>query len=392
MPIERRIRSVLIRPQDFGSSKAVAHVAGVEEQGFRFRLIDLPLVCVLLDNTGKPLWRPSIFLAECALNSRGVTGDTARTYGEALVNWLDFLSSIGEGLEDASEESLQTYRAKLAHETGQSGEPYATSTVNNRVTVCVQFHIWGQKSESMRSPLGKRLVEWERSRGERNRFLHTFSPSKRRPVAPRVIRRLPVALSLDEVSRLLSVAPAPYNLMFKWCASTGLRRLEVCNLRVSTLDGATSAAFGQRELVTFSLIRKGGRDVTIYAPDKLLEDTRWYIRAERRKPREGFEDLVFINARGAGVSRSSLSLAFRRCADRIGSKATLHHLRHTFAVHVLQILERKEVPDDPMNSLKTLQVLLGHASIESTEMYLQAADTSSALVAEALDFLYGGAL
>jgi site-specific recombinase XerD len=45
-----------------------------------------------------------------------------------------------------------------------------------------------------------------------------------------------------------------------------------------------------------------------------------------------------------------------------------------------------------MNSLKTLQVMLGHASVESTDLYLQAMETSSDAVMEALGYLYGASL
>jgi integrase len=92
------------------------------------------------------------------------------------------------------------------------------------------------------------------------------------------------------------------------------------------------------------------------------------------------------------VSRSSVSRAFRKCADMIGTDATFHHLRHTFAVHVLKILDSGESKGQTSNSLKTLQVLMGHASVESTETYLRAMEVSSDVVMRALDYLYGATL
>jgi integrase len=83
---------------------------------------------------------------------------------------------------------------------------------------------------------------------------------------------------------------------------------------------------------------------------------------------------------------------FRDVADRLNIKATLHHLRHTFAIQVLGHLQKYELEGEPINAIKTLQVLMGHSSIETTEIYLEAMDVTSDAVAQTLGFLYGGAL
>ena len=77
-------------------------------------------------------------------------------------------------------------------------------------------------------------------------------------------------------------------------------------------------------------------------------------------------------------------------AAEIGSRATLHHLRHTFAAHVLNFLESHKSEHSENNTLKTVQVLLGHSHIETTEIYLRALDITNPTVVAALDHLYGG--
>lgn len=72
--------------------------------------------------------------------------------------------------------------------------------------------------------------------------------------------------------------------------------------------------------------------------------------------------------------------------------APLHHLRHTFAVHVLRILESKANDGEELNSIKALQILLGHARIETSEIYLKAYQISGGATIAALDFLYGATL
>lgn len=138
--------------------------------------------------------------------------------------------------------------------------------------------------------------------------------------------------------------------------------------------------------------RKGGKTMTVAVPSRLVEETNWYVAIERPKIVDSENSHVFIGDRGRPISRQNLSKVFRKCADAIGSTATLHHLRHTFAVSVLHSLNHYEGDGQPMNSIKCLQVLLGHASIETTQIYLQALSMSSDAVREALDYLYGGTI
>lgn len=213
------------------------------------------------------------------------------------------------------------------------------------------------------------------------------------PIAPRVDKRLPKVLSIEEISRLFTVVPARYRLLLQWCVTTGTRRFEACSLKIKDLPTSNQVAMQGGGLVPIELLRKGSRLLTIQAPAKLIEAMQWYILTERPQPAdEHARDVVFLTGRGNPVSRSALTRAFRRCADEIGSEATLHHMRHTYAVQVLNALENYQGKGKPMNSIKTLQVLLGHANIATTEIYLRAVEANSDAVLDALDFLYGSAL
>ena len=109
-------------------------------------------------------------------------------------------------------------------------------------------------------------------------------------------------------------------------------------------------------LASFNILRKGGRDLALYAPVKLVEDTQWYYLTERIAPLPEYEDFIFIGNKGRPLTRQSMSKEFRRCADKIGSDATLHHLRHSYAVNVLKLLDNSRTKDGGENNLKTLQV------------------------------------
>ncbi|OWQ46799.1 hypothetical protein CDL60_13950 [Roseateles noduli] len=365
----------------------IAQQAGIslpEDLQPRFNM--LPVLAVILDETGAPVWEATLFLAYRALRSRSQTGDSVRSYAEALLVWLAFLNQRRIAPVDATEETLGIYSAKLVH-VGHT-RPLSATTSRHRITVASLFHQWGVRSGSMTSPLGRWLVEtgYENQIPDPRRYGRSI---KRLGIAPPPVQRLPRILSREEISRLFLIAPMPYRLMFRWALATGMRRFEVCGLCLNQLPQAEIIASSDDGLLPIDVLRKGGRLCTVYAPVALIEETNWYALMDR--PQSGARE-VFVNTRGAAISRHRLTSVFRRCADRIGTKATLHNLRHTFAVHVLRILEGYERRGDAMNSLKTLQVLLGHSSIETTEIYLRAVEVSGEPVEHALKFLYGNAI
>lgn len=397
MVSETRERFVVryFRPHlDFDSWPGVfKHASLAEPIEWEPRLFALPLVAVFVDGTGVPVWMPTLFLADTALASRSVTGDTVRTYAGALLVWLRHLEARKMSLTDVTEETIGVYRAELSSQKNGSRHRYASATINQRVTVAVAFHEWGHRRNLMPSPLGKYLCSadpdspWRapgRSRNPRGVRLPRIG-------LLRVIKRLPVVLGEDEIRRLLIVTPMPCRLMLKWSVATGLRRFEVCDLRLGDLPSPTTLENSRSGLAELTLLRKGAREVTVYAPARLVEETRWYVLTERGSSDTRDASHVFLNAVGRNVSRQTLTRTFRKSADSIGSEATLHHLRHTFATQVLGILERHATAGEELNSLKALQVLLGHAQIETTEIYTQAYQISGDAVVAALSFLYGAA-
>ena len=323
-----------------------------------------------------PVWPASLFLASQGVASRGVTGDTVRTYGESLIPWLEYIHIRNKTVRTVEEETLKLYRAQCVHGVGHIGQPLASASANLRVAVAARFHLWCQ-ANGFSSPLGQYLEQ---------------RPVGSRTLAPRVIRRHPKLLSLEESKRLMYEAREPYRLMFRWALSTGFRRFEVGGLRKSKLPEAKAVPFFADGLASFELMRKGGRTLTAYAPVHLVEQTNWYVLSERPPAQPAWADYVFINTHGRPVSRQAMSREFRRCADLIGSKATLHHMRHTFAAHVLTFLDKPTSRTESVNALKVVQVLLGHSSMETTEIYLAALQVTSPAVVEALDYLYGGSL
>lgn len=330
-------------------------------------------VSLIVAEDGVPVWQASLFVARCARRSRGVTGDTARTYAESLAIWLTYLRNLGRDLSSADEELLARYRAHVMNSPREDGTTYASATANLRVSVVIQFHIWSQR-HGYPSALGRYLIERD---------------ANDRSFSPRVIKRSPRVLSEAEISSILKVARPQFRLMFRWAVVTGMRRLEVAGLRRSCLPSPGATAHLEDGLASIEILRKGGRQQTVHVPVSLIEETQWHLIADRPEAKRQHNDFVFISNRGAPYSRATLTAEFGRCAAAIASEATLHHLRHTFACSVLNTLQRRAAQGADVNPLKTLQILLGHANSQTSERYVEALQISSPEVIEALAYLYG---
>lgn len=389
-----RHKFVLINPrQSFKSESEIWQCAGVNNTSLqRLHLFNTRLVAAVIAPDGAPHGLANGYLAAIAARSRSATGDTVRSYAEALVSWLNFLGQQSLQLHEATEETVALFRNCLQTDSSTQ-KSKSISTTRHRLAVACGFHKWTQQKSRLDSPLGKYLQRiaadgsiggnW-RGRGVRR--------GGGLSIAPRRETRLPRILTHEEIVRLFIVTPPLYKLIFRWCVATGMRRFEVCSLKKSQLPTPSAVDRAQGGLIGIDVLRKGSRMQSVQVPAKLIHETDWYFTAERAIPRDdAFADFIFLNTRGRPIGKASVSRTFRACANKIDSDATLHHLRHTFAVHVLSLLDSTK-SQRPVNSLKALQVLLGHSNVQTTEIYLRALDVTSDTVMNALDYLYGATL
>jgi integrase/recombinase XerD len=173
---------------------------------------------------------------------------------------------------------------------------------------------------------------------------------------PRRERKLPMILSRGEVKALLE---APGDLrdraMLAMLYGSGLRVSEVARIKVADIDTARN--------VLWVRSGKGRKDRQALLPPKLRELLRCYWRS--RRPAEW----LFPGARrGQPISVKSIFMACRKAARTagIGKSVHPHLLRHAFATHLLEAGV----------NLRTIQILLGHANLETTARYLQVADVN----------------
>lgn len=382
-------RKILIFPKaDFGTEEQVSRLAGVALIPDRkFLLFNHTAIAAILDADGRIFWPATLFLLDLARRSGSVTGDTVRTYSESVLTFLNFLAEKELCTSDVTEEQWGAFRAHLRR--GARG--YALNTVNLHLSIAANYLRWGQLSGRCCSPFGERLLTAQKSGHREYWGRRSFDPRNEIVQLPSV-KRHPQFVSPADFQRLAADSPLPYRLLFKWAVCTGLRRFEICSLRLEDLDAAKSIDGKSNGLVQLELVRKGGRLRSVYVPAMLMDETRWYVLIDRVRPVPGSEQKVFLNSNGRSLSRQSLTRKFREVADRNNINATLHHLRHTFAIQVLTRLQRYESDGEPINALKSLQILLGHASLETTDIYLDAMEVTSDAVAETLGYLYGASL
>jgi site-specific recombinase XerD len=180
-------------------------------------------------------------------------------------------------------------------------------------------------------------------------------------------RKIPVVLSLEEVARLLEAAPGPkYKAALSAAYGAGLRVCEVVSLKVSDVDS-------KRMLLRIEQ-GKGRKDRYAMLSPKLLELLRDWYRIARPAVWlfPGRDPMLPMTTRQfTRVVHAAANMA------EIQKRVTPHTLRHSFATHLLE--EKTDV--------RLIQVLLGHAKLDTTQLYTHVATNVIRAVMSPLDRL-----
>lgn len=177
---------------------------------------------------------------------------------------------------------------------------------------------------------------------------------------PKLRRNLPDFLSVDEINRIvqaidLSKPEGERNrAILETMYSCGLRVSELVNLRISSL---------YPDLGFIKVIGKGDKERLIPIGNTALK----YIGIYRNQVRihmpvkKGNEDILFLNRRGAALSRQMIFILLKDLVREAGIKKTVspHTFRHSFATHLVE----------GGADLRAVQEMLGHESITTTEIY-----------------------
>jgi integrase/recombinase XerD len=178
--------------------------------------------------------------------------------------------------------------------------------------------------------------------------------------APKLARKLPSFLSIEEIDVLLaaidrSKPEGQRNLaMLETLYSCGLRVSELVNLQVSNLF--LEAGF-------IKVVGKGNKERLVpmgAAASKQIKIYKEQVRVHQTI-KTGNEDVLFLSNRGSALSRVMVFLILKKLVEASGIKKNIHPhtLRHSFATH---LIERGA-------DLRAVQEMLGHVSITTTEIY-----------------------
>ncbi|MDV6013430.1 site-specific tyrosine recombinase XerD [Haloechinothrix sp. LS1_15] len=267
---------------------------------------------------------------------RGTARNTVDSYARDLRRYLAFLRSRERvELADVTEADVRDFAVAMREGTPEK-PPLAASSAARALAAVRGLHRFAATDG---------LVEHDVAREVR---------------PPNGGRRLPKALPVDEVLRLLDMPPQQGDRALRDRAllevlySTGARISEAVGLDVDDVDD------DQR---TVMLDGKGGKQRIVPIGRPALEALEAYrVRARPTLAARGRgTSALFLNARGGRLSRQGAWHVLKRNADRAGlaGEVSPHTLRHSFATHLLE----------GGADVRVVQELLGHSSVSTTQVY-----------------------
>jgi integrase/recombinase XerD len=273
---------------------------------------------------------------------RGLARNTLSSYRRDLRRYLDFLAQHDrDDLSQVTEEDVAAFLAALR--LGDAEHPPLSASSAGRTIVAVRgFHRFAVREGRVAADTAGAI----------------------RPPTP--ARRLPKAIAVEDVERLLEAAGADGtpraqrdHALLELLYGTGARISEAVGLDIDDvdLDAGLVRLFG-----------KGSKDRMVPLGSYAKAALELYFATGRPtlalgapSSARGSRAAVFLNARGGRLSRQSAWTVLRTAATHAGLTAGIspHTLRHSFATHLL----------DGGADVRVVQELLGHASVTTTQIY-----------------------
>jgi integrase/recombinase XerD len=270
------------------------------------------------------------FLNHC-LVEKGLSKNTVNAYRRDIISFLEFLDESKVALERVDAEFVSKFVANLRV------RGLSESSLARKVVALRSWYMFMEKDSGITN------------------LVKDYLP-------PKIPKRLPKALTIDEVSRLInscddSIIGIRNRAILEVLYATGARVSEVVSLNVGDISKSEDA------VVTVKVKGKGGKERLVplgsYA-QKALD--QYLVRARPVLLKKKTVSALFINeSLGTRLSRQSGWQVVKDSADRakIGREVSPHSLRHSFATHLL----------DGGADIRVVQELLGHSSVTTTQIY-----------------------
>jgi len=267
-------------------------------------------------------------------SEKGLAELTLRAYRQDLRQFSRWLASRGGNLAGADRSSIQQYLASRF-----DGGASASSNARLLSTLKQYYRLLARNGERRDNPTS--LIS-----------------------APKIRRNLPQSLAESEVEKLLEAPDldSAYGLrdrcMLELMYGSGLRVSELVGLRLNQVNS---------NLGLIRLVGKGNKERVVPVGEEALYWLGRYLKRARAELQtsERIEDALFLSSRGRGITRQAFWQNIKKHLQKAGVKAVFspHSLRHAFATHLL----------NHGADLRSVQMLLGHSSLSTTQIYTHVA-------------------
>ncbi len=275
-------------------------------------------------------------------------------HNRALLNRFRSFLKLEKGLSDNTIESYTNDLVQFMEDVDRDVETLTTEPIVNHLVYLQEIGLAFSSIARKRST----IVSFYKFLSEED-FSLQFNIESIPPVKPP--KRLPEVLSKEEILEFLDALPLETPLqyrnkaMFELMYATGVRISEVIGASIHDI---------QWENHVLRVTGKGNKQRIVPIAGESLKYLRLYIDKYRLLlRREKHTDVLFLNRSGKGLSRMGVWKILREEAKKLGfkwwQKLHPHIIRHSFATHLLE----------GGANLRTVQLLLGHVSINTTQIY-----------------------
>lgn len=264
------------------------------------------------------------------LLERGLSENTRQSYLNDVEHLLRYLSDNNLGLKDVTLDTLHNFIAEL-HDLGIS--PRSQARIISGIKSFFRF----LKLENRIDSNPTLLLE-----------------------SPRVGRKLPEVLSIEEIDEMISCIDLSTNegqrnrAIIETLYGCGLRVSELVNLEINKI-------FLDEEYIVIT--GKGNKERVVPISPVAIHEIELYLNDRQHLDiKSGEENILFLNRRGRRLTRVMIFYIIKNLAQLAGIRKEIspHTLRHSFATHLLE----------GGANLRAIQQMLGHESISTTEVYI----------------------
>lgn len=260
---------------------------------------------------------------------KGLADNTIAAYSKDLDKLQQFLNGISVDIEKAESQHLSDFIVEIC---SLGIHPRTQARILSGIKSYYHFLIYKNKRDSDPTE----LIE-----------------------SPKIGLRLPVVLSLAEINRMIAAIDLSKpegqrnKAIIEVLYGSGIRVSELLDLRISNIYTEEG----------YMLVEgKGSKQRLVpLSPPSISQMMLWKIDRNALDVKKGNEDFLFLNRRGSKLTRAMIFTIVKELAALAGIKKNVspHTFRHSFATHLLE----------NGANLRAIQLLLGHESITTTELY-----------------------